>query len=315
MSLLLQRIFDGVFNSGIYASLAVALTLIYRSTGMLNFAQGEMATFSAYIALILLSPSASPILKGSGLFHDLIPGLPWPVPLAIVGAIVFGFVVAAVVQRIFIQPLEGKPELATVNITIGLLLVVNGLMVEFWLDQFRLFPSPFPTGIDDQFHIVGARLRYESIGVWLTLVAALFVVVVILKRTKTGLAFRALSSNRNAAELVGIDVNKTVRLGWATAAAFGALAATLVANPVFLQPTMMLRVLIFSFAAATLGGLDSPGGALVGGLVVGLTQTMAPPYVPFITNEISLLPVLVVMLLVLLVRPWGLFGTKRLEVI
>ncbi|MCP5027950.1 MAG: branched-chain amino acid ABC transporter permease [Actinomycetia bacterium] len=311
MELFIQRIFDGMFNSAIYASLAIALVVIYRATGLLNFAQGELATFSAYIGFLLLSPSGV-ALTGSGLVAFL-PGLPWPVPLAILGAVLVGSAMGALAERILIRPLEGRAELSVVNVTIGMLIAINALTLEFWGTRPRLFPSPFPHELDDYFSIAGARLRFESIGVWLTLLLLLVILALFLQHTKAGLSFRAITGNRESAQLCGIRVGRTLMYGWAVAAGIGALAATLVADVVLLEPFMMLRLLIYSFAAATIGGLDSPGGAVIGGIIVGLTQSLVPGYVPFIPSELSLLPALLAMLLVLLIRPTGLFGTKRIE--
>lgn len=300
-----------MFNGAIYASLAIALVVIYRATGMLNFAQGELATFSAYVGFLLLSPAGVAVTGGA--LVGILPGLPWPVPLAIAGAIVFGTTAGALTERLLIRPLEGRPDISLVNVTIGMLIAINALTVEFWGVRARTFPSPFPAESNDYFSIGGARLRYESIGVWLTLLVVLAGLGLFLHRTKIGLAFRGVTGNRMSAELVGIRVGRTLMVGWAVAAGLGALAATLVADVVLLEPFMMIRLLIFSFAAATIGGLDSPKGALVGGVVVAMTQTLVPGYVPFISTELSLLPPLLVMAGVLLVRPTGLFGTKRVE--
>ncbi|MGF1600057.1 MAG: branched-chain amino acid ABC transporter permease [Acidimicrobiales bacterium] len=311
MDLLLQRIFDAMFNGAIYASLALALVMIYRATGLLNFAQGELATFSAYVGFLLVSPAGAAI-TGAGLV-SVLPGLPWPVPLAIVGAVAFGTAVGALTERLLLRPLEGKPDLSVVNVTIGLLIAVNALTVEFWGVQPRPFPSPFPSEPGDYLSVGGARLRFESLGVWLTLLVLLAVLGLFLHRTKLGLSFRAITANRASAELCGIRVGRTLMVGWAAAAGIGALAATLVADAVLLEPFMMIRLLIFSFAAATIGGLDSPKGALVGGIIVAMTQTLVPGYLPVISTELSLLPPLLVMAAVLLIRPTGLFGTQRVE--
>jgi branched-chain amino acid transport system permease protein len=309
--LLLQRIFDALFNSAIYSSLALALVIIFRSTGLLNFAQGEMATFTAYIAFVFLS-GPQPRLTGGGL-AGLVPGVPFPIPLAIIGAVICGMAGGAVTERALIRPLGRAPDLALVNITIGILLATNSLMAQWWGTGPRMFPAVFPSGAGQNFTILGARLRYSTIGVWAVLLAVLVLLVLLLRHTRTGLAFRAVSISRSSAELVGVRVGPTLMYGWALASGFGALAACLSANSVLLEPNMMLRVLVYAFAAATLGGLDSPKGALVGGLIIGLSQTLIPAYVPFIGFELSVLPALIAMVAILLVRPSGLYGTKRIE--
>lgn len=312
MDLFLQRIFDGLFNGAIYASLAVAIVITFRTTGILNFAQGELATLSAYIALLLISPGEAS-LGGSGLVDDFVPGVPWPVPVAIAAAVLFGMGVGALSERIFVRPLGSAGDLAVVNVTIGLLIVINALTIELFGLRGYLFESPFPTGFDDHLELGGARLRFETIGVWATLLVAMFLLVLMLRRTRIGLAFRAATTNPASAMLCGISIARTRLLGWAIAGGLGALAATLVAHSVVLEPFMMLRLLVFSFAAATLGGLDSPGGAVVGGVLIGLAQSLVPGYVGFIGTELSLVPALAVMLVVLLLRPAGLFGTRKVS--
>ncbi|WP_420438834.1 branched-chain amino acid ABC transporter permease [Candidatus Poriferisodalis sp.] len=308
--LLLQRIFDALFNSAIYSSLALALVIIFRSTGLLNFAQGEMATFSAYIAFVLLA-GAAPGVTGGGLASWF--GAPLVTPLAIGGSVVVGIAAGAATERVLIRPLRDAPELALVNVTIGILLALNSLMAQWWGTGPRVFPPIFPSDPGDNFAIAGARLRFSTVGAWLVLFALLAVLALLLRYTKTGLAFRAVSIDSESAALNGIRVGPTLMYGWALAAGLGAIAANMSANSVLLEPTMMVRVLVYAFAAATLGGLDSPKGALVGGVIIGLSQTLIPAYVPFIGFELSVLPALVAMVVVLIVRPAGLFGTQRIE--
>jgi branched-chain amino acid transport system permease protein len=310
-TLLLQWIFNALFYSAIYSSLALALVIVFRSTGMLNFAQGEMATFGGFVGFVLLS-GPTQRLKGGGVAGWL-PGVPWPVWLAIIGAVVFGMLAGATVERTLIRPFERAPEMALVNVTIGLLIATNALMTQWWGSGGLAFPSVFPVGADDYVGILGARLRYSTIGVWAVLIILMVLLLLMMQKTKIGLAFRAISINRSAAELQGVPVGRTLMYGWALAGGMGALAAGLSANSTLLHSNMMLRVLVFAFAAATLGGLDSPKGAVVGGIIIGLSQTLVPAYVPFIGFELSVLPALVVMVLVLLVRPAGLFGTERVE--
>ena len=310
MVLLLQRVFDALFNSAIYSSLALALVIIFRSTGLLNFAQGEMATFSAYVAFVLLS-GAAPGVTGGGLASWI--GAPLVTPFAIVGAIIFGVAAGAATERVLIRPLRSAPELALVNVTIGILLALNSLMGQWWGTGPRVFPPIFPSGADDHFPIAGARLRFSTVGAWVILIGLLVLLALLLQRTRAGLAFRAVSIDPVSAGLNGIRVGPTLMYGWALAAGLGAIAANISANSVLLEPTMMVRVLVYAFAAATLGGLDSPKGALIGGVVIGLSQTLIPAYVPFIGFELSVLPAMLAMVAVLIVRPAGLFGTQRIE--
>lgn len=311
LGLLTQRVFDALLNGAIYSSLALALVLIYRSTGRLNFAQGEMATFSAYLAFVLLMGPV-PGLKLGGIAGWL-PGVPWSVPVALSAAVLLGTLAGAATERVLIRPLREAPELAVVNVTIGLLLGINALTGLLWGTGPRFFPAVFPVGSSDFIGIGGARLRYSTLGTWIVLSTLLALLGLLLTKTRVGLAFRAVSINRHSAELHGIRADRTLTYGWALAAALGATAACLSANSVLLEPNMMLRVLVYAFAAATLGGLDSPKGALLGGIIVGLSETLIPAYVPFIGFELSVVPPLIALVAVLFVRPAGLFGTARLE--
>ena len=159
----------------------------------------------------------------------------------------------------------------------------------------------------------GARIRYASLGMWATILVTLVLLTQLLRRTRIGLAFRAVSSNLDSSRLVGIRIGRVVQLGWALSAAMGTLAGCLIAPNLLLDPNFMSKVLIFSFAAATLGGLDSLGGAVVGGLIIGLVQTMSGGYFKVIGSEFALASALVVIIVILLVRPSGLFGSRRVE--
>lgn len=312
MELFVQRCFDGMFTGAIYASLALAIVMIYRSTGLLNFAQGEMGLIGGYVALTLLSPAgASGIgipIAGTAFAGRWVPGHPWPPWLAIIGAVVFGALLGAVIERFIMRPLSDRSTLSQVNVTIGLLIFFNGLAFQVWGPFARRVPSPFPNGSNDFIPLFGARLRYTTVGVWAVLLTVIVLLGLLIQRTKTGLAFRAITSNREAAALVGIPIGRTLTVGWAIASAIGALAAALVGGAVALSPTTMLNLLIYALAAATIGGLDSPRGAIAGGLIIGLTQSLAPPYLN-IPTELTLLPPLGAMIIFLAVRPHGLFGT------
>lgn len=310
MELLIQRLFDGLFNGAIYASLAVALVMIYRSTGLLNLAQGEMATFGAYVALVFAAPSAA-ALAGSELVSWM-PGHPYPMWGAVLLAVVVSMVMGAGIERAVFRGLEGQPELAQVNVTIGLLILFSGLTMKFWGSNGRFIPSVFPTEFDDYVSLGGGRLRYSTIGAWASLLVILMLLNLLIRHTKLGLAFRAVTSNREAAQLVGIPVGRTLMFGWAVAAGLGTMASTLAAGVVILEPGIMLKLLIYSLAAATLGGLDSPKGAIVGGVVVAQAQTMVPGYLG-VPTELAVIPAVAVMLGILLLRPSGLFGTARVE--
>ena len=312
IDLLLQRCFDALANGVIYGSIALALVIVYRATGMLNVAQGEMGTVSAYVGLILQTP-VTPALAGTGLVASIVPFSPLPLWASVLGAVLAGVVLGAAMERFVIRRVAERSGFAVISVTVGLLLMLNGITEGTWRPIARGFPSLFPNGPEDYLGVSGARLRYNAVGALLTIVTVLLLLAVVLKRTRLGLAFRAVSSNKESSELAGIRCGQITTVGWALAGGIGGLAACLIAPTVLLEPNMMVRVLIFSLVAATLGGLDSLGGALLGGLAIGVSQTMVAGYVEFMGTQLSLPGALLVMVIVLMVRPSGLFGTPRIE--
>lgn len=307
MTLVLQRFFDALSNGAVYASLALALTMVFRASGVLNLAQGEMAMLTSYMAALLRSPS-NPRFTGSGLISNL--GTPWPVWAAILGAVVAGMVLGAVIQRYIMQPLADDGALPQVGAALGLFLLINGLAIMWWGPQLRQVGSPFPDGIDDRVVLLGARLRYETVGIVVTLALTLLLLSYVQQRTKLGLAFRAVVSNPEGARLVGVRVGAVLMIGWAIAAGLGALGGGLIAGQLFVGPNMMGRLIVFALAAATLGGLGNPKGALVGGFVLALLETFLVGYVSFVSADVALIYTLGALILVLIVRPGGIFGTE-----
>lgn len=311
MALLLQRIFDGLQNGAIYATLAVALTIVYRSSGVLNLAQGEMAMFSSFLVVVFVSPQ-SPGTWGTQYVSWL--GTPWPLWAAVIAAVVISAGAAAVIERTLIRPLDQAEPLDIVGATMGLFLLVSAGANTLWTGRRRTLDSLFPAGYDDFLSVGGARLRFEAIGIVVTLVGAIVVLAVVQRRTRLGLAFRAVTASRQSAELVGVRVGRILMAGWAIAAALGALGAALVVPSIGVDPDNMVRLLIFALAAATVGGLDSPGGALLGGFFFGLLEAMLVGYAPFVSSEVVIIWALGALVLVLAVRPRGLFGRPAMAV-
>jgi branched-chain amino acid transport system permease protein len=281
-----QQVVAGLASGGIYASLALALVLIYRSTGVVNFAQGEMATFSTYVAWTLIQ-------HGLGFWGSFVLTL----------AIAFAGGVA--VERIVIRPVESRPVLTIVIVTIGLLILVNGLTARIWGGDVKKFPSPFSTR---PIHVGGAAFSIQDVGIVGVCLAAVVALSALFRFTKVGLGLRAAALNPAESRLVGVRVSWMLALGWGLAAALGAVAGMMVAPVVFLDPNMMQGILLYAFAAAVLGGLDSPVGAVVGGLVLGVLLNLLGTYVETLSGQMRLVAGLAVILAVLLVRPAGLFG-------
>ncbi len=293
--LFFTRLYDGLTNGFIYSAMAIALVLIYKATGVINFAQGSMAMLGTFVAYVLIVEQGVPTLLG--------------ILIAMALSALFG----AGIERVLIRPFDPTNHLPITIITLGLFLGINAFAGLIWLYDPRAFPTPFPSGADDYFELFGARLRYDRLGIWIMVGLMFVLLTLLLRKTKAGLAFRSVSSSIESSRLVGINVGRTLQFGWALAAAVGTLAGCLIANTTLLEPNFMNRVLIFSFAAATLGGLDSIGGAVVGGLIVALVETMAGGYIDVIGSELAATTALAVIVVVLVVRPNGLYGSKRIE--
>lgn len=292
------RFLDALANGFIYGAVALALVLIYKATGIINFAQGSMAMFFTFVAWVLAREQGLPV---------------W---LAIVLGMVISAAFAAGFERIFIRPFDPANHLPITMVTIALLSIVEGFAMLIWFADPKAFPSPFPSDPKtDYVEIFGARVFYATIGIWITVILMTIVISLLLSKTKIGLAFRSVSSNLESSRLVGINVGRTLQFGWALAAAIGTLAGCLVLSDskTYLDPSFMAKTLVFAFAAATIGGLDSLVGALIGGLLVGQLQTMVGGYITFIGSDLVLGFTLLVVIVVLLVRPNGLFGKVRVE--
>ena len=321
MDLFIQRCFDGLFNGAIYASLALALVMLFRATGLLNFALGEIGMVGGYTSLVMLTPAVgvSAAAAGGGGFRfpvagtsfaSRLPGHPYPVLVAIAVGVLTSALLGVLLQRLVLYRLRNRSDFVKVNATIALLLALTGLVSEVWGGAAQRYPSVFPNEPTDYVNVFGGRLRYTTLGAWAVQLFLLLLLGVLINRTKTGLAFRAITSNAEAASLMGIRVQRTLAIGWAVSCGIGALAVSLVAASTILRPGMMVTVLILAFAAATIGGLDSPKGAVVGGVIVGLTQSLVPGYTPF-PSELAVVPPFLVMTILLMCRPTGLFGTSR----
>jgi branched-chain amino acid transport system permease protein len=289
MERFVQVVVDGVATGSIYAAVALALVLIYRSTGIVNFAQGEMAMFSTFVAW--------------GLYQGGVP-----LGLAVLTTLAVSFLAGMVIERAMIRHFEGGDVLTLVIVTLGLFILLNGLAGWIWGFENRGFPSVFG---DDSVTLGGVRLSVESLGIVGVLLGVVALLFLLFQRTKIGLAMRAAALNPDSSALVGVRVGHMLMLGWGLAAALGALAGVLVAPRLFLDVNLMGSVLIYAFAAAALGGFDSAIGAVVGGWIIGVSETLAGTYVDFIGADLKILVPLAIIFVVLLVRPSGLFGTRE----
>ena len=290
MQTFFQTLMTGLADGSVYASLALALVLIYKATEVINFAQGEMAMFTTYIGWALMG-------HNGGSFS-------WWWFFATLGiAFVFGFGIEVVV----IRPLERASVLTVVMATIALLVILNGLAAWIWSPQLEFFPSPFPT---TTWTVWGVHISQQEAGVFGVTMACVVVLWLFFRFTKLGLGMRAGALNPAAARLLGVRTSWLLALGWGFAAVLGAVSGmmTVSTGTNFLSPNVMQAILIYAFAGAVLGGLESPVGAVAGGLGLGIMLALMGQYVHAVTPEMRLPVALVVLLVVLLVRPAGLFG-------
>ena len=281
----LHQMLAGLATGGIYASVALALVMIYQATHHINFAQGEMAMFSTFVAWALIDA-----------------GLPYWGAFAL--TVLLSFVVAAAVEFVVIRPMHRAPELSVVVVFIGLLVIFHSLAGWLFGYTIKPFPSPFPRDAWYGSTLMSAH-EVGAIVVALLMVALLFS---LFRFTRVGLALRAAAQNPVSSRLVGISVGRMLMLGWGLAGAIGAVAGMMVAPVVFLDPNMMTGVLLYAFAGALIGGIDNPVGAVLGGFIVGVLENLIGTYV--VGTELKLSVALALIIGVLIVRPQGLLGRR-----
>ncbi len=282
MDLLFHQVLSGLATGGIYASVALALVMIYQATHLVNFAQGEIAMFATYLAWTLIQA-----------------GMPYWGAFFLTVAI--AFIGGVVLERVVIQPVESAPILSVVIVFIGLLVIFNSVAGWIYSYTIKPFPSPFPS--EPLFG--NAYVSSHELGSTAVTLVVLLMVFVFFRYTPLGLAMRAAAQNPVSSRLVGVRVGWMLALGWGLASAIGAVAGMMVAPVVFLEPNMMGGILLYAFAGALLGGIDSPGGAVLGGFIVGVLENVVGVY---LGSELKLTVALVIIVGVLVVKPSGLFG-------
>ena len=287
MELVIQQVVAGLATGAIYACVALAVVMIYQAIGHVNFAQGEMAMVSTFIAWQLMQFGASY----------------W---VAFASTVAISFVMGVTLERLLMQPLRNAPALSHVIVFIGLLLILNSVAGFVWDFNVKPFPTPFGTAPFFSSTLVSAH-QAGMMAITVAILAALFA---FFRFTNVGLAMQAAASNPESARLLGIRVGRMEALGWGMASAIGAVAGMLIAPVVFLEPNMMGGTLIYGFAGAVLGGLGSPAGAVLGGLVVGVIENLAGSFIPVVGGELKLSIALVTIVSVLVMRPQGLIGRK-----
>jgi branched-chain amino acid transport system permease protein len=287
-----QLTVEGLALGAIYGSLALALVLVYRATRVINFAQGELAMATTYIAWQLIQ---------WGLSY-------WEAFFATLGV---AFVLGTVLEVALVRPVLHRSAIAAVIVTVGLFILIDGLVTWKWGGDFKFMPQPFGTTI---YHVGGVAIPRLYLGILGVVLVSVLLVWLLFRFTKLGLGMRAAALRPAEAALVGIRVDRMLAIGWGLAAVLGAVAG-LMAEPAqfVLEPTFMQPILVYAFAAAVLGGLESPAGAVVGGLIIGVSLSLVVQYVPAISSELQLPFAFAVLIVVLLIKPSGLFGRREVR--
>ena len=287
-----QLTVQGLALGAVYGSLALALVLVYRASHIVNFAQGELAMATTYVAYQLIQ---------WGLSY-------WEAFFATLG---IAFVLGTVLELALIRPVLHRSAIAAVIVTVGLFILIDGVVTWIWGADFKFMPSPFGTTI---YHVGGVSIARLYLGILVVVLISVVLVWALFRFTKLGLGMRAAALRPAEAALVGVRVDRMLALGWGLAAVLGAVAG-LMAEPsqYVLEPTLMQPILVYAFAAAVLGGLESPAGAVVGGLALGVSLNLIVQYVPAISSELQLPFAFAVLLAVLLIKPSGLFGRRTVR--
>ncbi|HEY2354010.1 MAG TPA: branched-chain amino acid ABC transporter permease [Gaiellaceae bacterium] len=282
---------QGVATGMAYGALALALVLIYQATHVINFAQGELAMFTTFVAWQLIQ---------------------WGLPYwgAFFVTLAIAFLLGMGLQVAVIRPVQHRSVIATVIVTVGLFILIDGVVDWVWGGEFKSLPQPFGNG---SWNVGGVEIQHLYVGMTGVVLASLAFVWALFRFTKLGLAMRAAALRPAAASLAGVRVDAMLAIGWGLAALLGAVAG-LMAEPttgIFLLPTFMQQVLVYAFAAAALGGLESPIGAIVGGVAIGVLQALMIGYTPQISSQLQLPFAFALILAILVVKPNGLFGRRQ----
>jgi branched-chain amino acid transport system permease protein len=290
-SIFAQQTVAGLAQGAVFGSLALALVLIYRATEVINFAQGEMAMAMTYVA-----------------YQLTLWGLSYWASFAL--TLVISFVFGVVIQLVVIRPVQHRSVIAVVIVTVGMFILIDGLVTWKWGADLKFMAAPFGNSV---YHVGSVAFSRQDLGVLLVSILSVVLLWLLFQYTKLGLAMRAAALRPAAASLVGVRVNWMLAIGWGLASVLGAVAGLMTEPTQFLQPTMMQAILLYAFAAAVLGGLESPAGSVVGGLLLGVFLNLIGQYVGFATSELRLPIAFGVLLIVLLLKPNGLFGRRQVH--
>jgi branched-chain amino acid transport system permease protein len=297
VEIFLDRLISGLTDGSIYVLIALALVVVFRSSGTINFAQGEFSLFTCFFAWWLTT-------KGL------------PMYVAVFAAMALGFVMGVVAERALVRPVRRRSEVATLIVGLGLFTALNGADGWIWGPADKTFPELLPSAANDYFLVGGARLHYDSIGIFLGMALVVVILMLLFNKTGLGLQMRAVATNAESAALSGVKVGRVLSVSWGLSAAIGSFAGVLlvpVLPPNELDLSSFFSILILASAAALFGGLDSVKGAVVGGLGLGVAESMLNGYGTFLGGSLQLTFALLIIVVVLVFKPTGVFGARRIE--
>ena len=287
-----QLVVTGLAWGSVYACIALGFVLIFKATDIFNFAQPELMMFGAYVAFTLITMLKLPFVIG------------FIVTLVLMGLI------AAILEMMVVRPMVGEPVLAVIMVTLGLANVLRGLTGLIWGYEELQFPSPFS---EEPFMVFGAAINQAEIYTVVATAILLIIFFFFFKYSGSGISMRATAEDTRTAFLMGINVKRVFTASWAIASLVATIAGVFLASFTFLEP-IMGHVGLKALPAIILGGLDSVHGAIIGGLIIGVTENLAGFYLEdYLGSGINEITAYVIVLIVMMIRPYGLFGTKEIE--
>ena len=295
-ALFVQLVVDGLATGSIYAALALAIVLVNQATGLINFAQGGMAVLGAYLGMTfgnLAIPAVGPVAG---------------ITIGIVASVIASFVIGALVERFLMRRFQGGDPDTAVVATIGLLTLITGLCGLIWTYNYLPYPFYFSAGLS--FRIGDIAIDVWSLTTFITILVLMGLLQALFRGTKLGLGLRAVADNPRSAALSGLRVGTLLMIGWGLAAALGSVAGVLVAVKSQLIPGMFDAALVYALAAVIIGGLDSPVGAVVAALGIAVLENLAGTYLDWVGHDLKIAVPFVLIFIVLILRPQGLFGRK-----
>lgn len=292
MTFFLQMLVTGIVVGSIYGLVALGFVLIYRASGALNLANGELVIIGPYICLILMTAYRIPFI------------------FALIITLVFSAILGLVIERLVIRPLQSAPVVSVIMATIGLSSLLGGAVHMIWGHQTRVFPQVFPS---TPINFSGVIITPVYLWSFIVVISLLILFLLFFKFSKMGIAMRAVADDQQAAQSMGISVKYVYAATWAIASVVAAVGGVLLGNINGLSPTMA-AIGLTVLPVVILGGLDSVLGAIVGGFIIGILQNMAGGYLdPLIGGGLKEVAPFIVVLLILMLKPYGLFGSRGIE--